>query len=287
MTDLTITNSGIRLAMSVFGSSEHPPVLFLHGIANSRDTWEEIVISLFGTHQIWTLDFRGHGHSDHAGAYELAGYVSDANAALGAIGRRAVVVGHSLGGCVAGMLAQQPHPLIAGVFLEDPPWFLGEPGQWEMATISKLQPLISTRQIALQTANAALSTYLDFISNAPSPLGGIASDHFSPRHLLSQASALQRQDNKCWGNVPGEVSGPSALSVIETGRSFQCPASIVRADPHLGGVLLEGHERRLASTNPRSPILHYKGCGHQPHRILAFEERFAADIRAFLTALAY
>ena len=234
---------------------------------------------------MWTLDFRGHGHSDHAAAYDFGGYVSDANVALGAIGRRAAIVGHSLGGCVAGVLAQQANPLIAGVFLEDPPWFLGEPGQWEMATISKLHSVISTKQIALQTANAPLSAYLDFVSNAPSPLGGIASDHFSPRHLFSQASALQRQDNKCWGHVPGVRSSP--LSVIETGKSFQCPATIVRADPHLGGVLLEGHERRLANTNPQVPILDYKDCGHQPHRIQAFEERFAADVRAFLDGLAY
>ena len=38
MTDITISSSGIRLAMSVVGSSKLPPVLFLHGMANSRDS---------------------------------------------------------------------------------------------------------------------------------------------------------------------------------------------------------------------------------------------------------
>lgn len=285
MTDLTISNSGIRLAMSVFGRFELPPVLFLHGMANSRDTWNEMVSALSGTYQLWTLDFRGHGHSDHAAPYDFSSYVSDAIAALDAIGRRAAIVGHSLGGCVAGVLAQRPHPLIAGVFLEDPPWFLGEPGQWEKAIISKLYTAISTKQHSLQTTNAPLSAYLDFVSSSPSPLGGIASDHFSPRHLLSQASALQRQDNKCWRHVSGVRSSP--LSVIETGKSFQCPVSIVRGDPHLGGVLLDGHEVRLASTNPHSQIIHYKGCGHQPHCIQAFEERFATDVREFLAGLTY
>ena len=287
MTDLTVNNSGVRLAASVFGSFHNPPVLCLHGQANSRDTWEELVAALSGTHQIWTLDFRGHGHSDRAASYELADYVSDADAALAVIGRRTAIIGHSLGGCVAGVLAQEPHPLIAGAFLEDPPWFLGEPGQWEMSIISKLFPLISKKQIELQAANAPLRAYLDFVSNAPSPLGGVASDHFSRRHLLSQASALQRQDNKCWGKVPGESASASFLSVIDTARKFHCHTSIVRGDPNLGGVLLEGHEHRLASLNPLSTIHHYKGCGHQPHRLLAFESQFAGDVKAFLAGLAY
>lgn len=147
-----------------------------------------------------TLDFRGHGHSDRATAYDILDYLADADAALAAIGRRTTVVGHSLGACVAGVLAQRPHPRLAGVFLEDPPWFLGEPGQWERSGFFKLFPLVSTTQSALQAVNAPLSAYLDFLSNAPSPLGGATKDHLSPRHLLSRASALQRQDNGCWGD---------------------------------------------------------------------------------------
>jgi pimeloyl-ACP methyl ester carboxylesterase len=287
MTDLTINATGVRLTASVFGSFGLPPVLFLHGISNSRDTWEEMVATLSATHQIWTLDFRGHGHSDRATVYNLAGYIADADAALDVIGRRTAVVGHSLGACVAGMLAQQPHPLVAGVFLEDPPWFLGEPGQWERSAFFKLFPMISTTQSALQATNAPLSAYLEFLSNAPSPLGGIAKDHFSPRHLLSHASAVQRQDNKCWGDKPGEVAGAKTLSAIDTSKSFQCPATVVRGDPHLGGALLEGHDARLASTNPQTRILHYEGCGHHPHRMTTFVTRFADDIKAFLARLMY
>jgi pimeloyl-ACP methyl ester carboxylesterase len=287
MTDLTINPNGVRLAASVFGSFDLPPVLFLHGISNSRDTWEEMVAALSGTHQVWTLDFRGHGHSDRTTAYDILDYLADADAALAAIGRRTTVVGHSLGACVAGVLAQRPHPLVVGVFLEDPPWFLGEPGQWERSGFFKLFPAISSRQSALQAANAPLSAYLDFLSNAPSPLGGVAKDHLSPRHLLSRASALQRQDNRCWGDKADDLATGRVLSNIDTARSFQCPVTVARGDPHLGAALLEGHDARLASANPETRILHYKGCGHLLHHTTVFATRFANDITAFLAGLTY
>ena len=53
-----------------------------------------------------------------------------AEAALAAIGRPAIVVGHSLGACVAGVIGQNT-PNVRAVFLEDPPWFLGDPDEWK------------------------------------------------------------------------------------------------------------------------------------------------------------
>jgi pimeloyl-ACP methyl ester carboxylesterase len=124
MTDLTLANGNVRLAGSVDGPMDAVPILFLHGASVSRDTWHETKQHLMDRYCIWTLDFRGHGYSDRAPNYNLAGYVSDAEIALAAIGRPAIVVGHSLGARVAGVLIQI-NPNVRAVFLEDPPWFLG------------------------------------------------------------------------------------------------------------------------------------------------------------------
>ena len=102
MTDLTLANGNIRLAASVDGPMDAAPILLLHGASLSRDTWDETKLHLIDRFCVWTLDFRGHGHSDYAPNYNLAGYVSDAEIALAAIGRPAIIVGHSLGACVAG-----------------------------------------------------------------------------------------------------------------------------------------------------------------------------------------
>ena len=277
MTDITIENQGTKLAASIYGTADAEPILFLHGLSLSRDTWAEIAQSLSSDYLVWTLDFRGHGHSDHASSYELADYVSDAEAALAAIGRPTFMVGHSLGACVAGVLGQS-HSNVRAIFLEDPPWFLGEPTEWDRSVFPKLFSIVSAKQAIWQQERASLATYLAFVSNSPSPMGGIASDHIGPRHLLSHASALQRQDGRCWNNAGHN------LAVIETGREFRCPAKIIQPDPRFGAAMLEGHEARLAKTNPKAEIVRYRDCGHSPHRTLGFEECFARDLRAFVSS---
>jgi pimeloyl-ACP methyl ester carboxylesterase len=282
MTDITLDNNGIKLAVSVYGPADGDPILFLHGISQSRDTWHEIAEQLRAGHQIWTLDFRGHGHSDRASSYLLADYVSDAKTVLAEIGRPTIIVGHSLGGCVAGVLAQSGDASVRAVFLEDPPWYLGEPDQWEKSIFPKLFPIIIARQAVWQQERAPLAAYLAFVANAPSPMGGIGSDHIGPRHLLSHASALQRQDGRCWGD--GKPTS-SILTAIATDKRFLCPAKILQSDSRFGAALLQGHEVRLAASNPDAEIVRYDDAGHNLHRALAFEQRFLADLRGFIAKL--
>jgi pimeloyl-ACP methyl ester carboxylesterase len=283
MTDITIANGSARLAASVYGLQNAAPILFLHGISLSRDTWDEIAQRLANEYCVWTLDFRGHGHSDRTASYELADYAADAEAALTAIGRPAIVVGHSLGGCVAGVLAQKPHPKVRAVFLEDPPWYMGTPGEWEQTQFPKLFAIVSAKQAAWQQEGAPLEAYLTFLSNAPSPMGGVSSDHLSARHLLSHASAIQRQDNRCWENVIQPSGG--ILTAIDTEQQLRLPARVIQADPGCGAAMLDSHVRRWAKTNPHAEVIQYRGCGHSVHRARAFEQRFFDDLKTFIANL--
>jgi pimeloyl-ACP methyl ester carboxylesterase len=282
VTDITLDNKGIKLAVSVYGPADGEPILFLHGMSLSRDTWDEVVEHLKKRHRVWTLDFRGHGHSDRASSYELADYVSDAKTVLAEIGRPTIIVGHSLGGCVAGVLAQSGDANVRAVFLEDPPWYLGEPGEWDKSVFPKLFAIVSARQATWQQEKAPLAAYLAFVSDAPSPMGGIGSDHIGPRHLLSHASSLQRQDGRCWGN--GKLTN-SLLGAIATERKFLCPAKVLQADPRFGPALLQGHEARLAASNPGAEIVRYDHGGHNLHRAMAFEQRFLGDLQSFISTL--
>jgi pimeloyl-ACP methyl ester carboxylesterase len=281
MTDVRVVSADrLELAGSTLGQRSHAAVLLLHGHSNSRDTWEEVAASLNAEFEVWTVDFRGHGDSGDAPIYDLAGYVADAEAALAMIGRPAIVVGHSLGACVAGILAQDGHELVQAVFLEDPPWYLGDPSEWARTAFATIFPIIAARQAELQARCAPISDYLEFISNAPSPMGGMNRDHVSYRHLLSHASALQRQDNKCWESV----AGGKALAAIDVNKPFERPAAILRSDPRCGAALLGEHEARLRETNPGSTVLYYEGCGHAPHRTKDFDTHFRRDLLNFVAA---
>jgi pimeloyl-ACP methyl ester carboxylesterase len=276
MTDVSLSNGSIRLAASVHGSLDGPPILFLHGATLSRDSWDEIKDRLLNRYCIWTLDFRGHGHSDRAPNYDLSGYVSDAETVLAAIGRPAIVVGHSLGACVAGVLGQR-NPKVRAIFLEDPPWFLGRPDDWEKSVFSKLFSLLSLRLPKWQQEPAPLATYLEFLSNGRDFLGGQAKDHISARHLLSHASAIQRLDARCIGDHVLR----SLLSSIPTHRPFLCPAKLIRGEQRFGAALWDGHAELLVATNPRMDIVQYELCGHHPHRMISLAERFFLDLEDF------
>jgi prepilin-type processing-associated H-X9-DG protein len=277
MTHLTLLNGGMRLAASVDGPMDAPPILLLHGVTVSRDTWDEVKQRLMDRYCIWTLDFRGHGHSDRTANYDLAGYVSDAETALEAIGRPAVVVGHSLGACVAGVLGQA-NPNVRAVFLEDPPWFLGRPDEWERSVLPKLFLILSLRLTKWQREPTALATYLSFLSNGPDLLGGLAKDHIRARHLRSHASAIQRLDPRCIRN--NELK--ETLSSISPDRPLLCPAKLVRGEERFGAAFWDGHVEALMAANPHLEIVHYKQCGHHPHRMIEFEERFFRDLEDFI-----
>jgi len=278
MTDVRVVSSGgLKLAGSTYGHRVGPAMLLLHGHSNSRDTWEEVVARLSVDFEVWSIDFRGHGDSEHAPIYNLAGYIADAEAALALIGRPAIVVGHSLGACVAGVLAQDRHELVQAVFLEDPPWYLGNPREWHRTAFASIFPVNAAKQAELQARSAPVSDYLEFISNAPSPMGGRNMDHISYRHLYSHASALQRQDNRCWSSV----SGGKALAVIDADKPFGRPAGVLRSDPRCGAAFLGEHEAKLREANPGLAVLYYEGCGHGPHRTKEFDSRFHRDLLHF------
>jgi pimeloyl-ACP methyl ester carboxylesterase len=280
MTDLTLSNGALKLTASVYGRPDGPPLLFLHGLGLSRDSWAEGAQRLMDRYQIWTLDFRGHGHSDHVGtSYDLEGYRSDAVAALAAIARPTLIVGHSLGGVVAGLLAQTGDPNVRAVYLEDPPWYMGEPSEWQRTAVAQLFVGIRARQASWRRDSAPLAAILDVLSNAPSPNGGLAEDHILPRHLLSQASALQRQDSRCWALASPEVD--HLMVPVPRERPLPCPAMVIQADTRFGAVFLSGHETRFTRTSPHAEIVRYEGAGHNPHRSIAFENRFYDDLEAF------
>ncbi|MFQ5783467.1 MAG: alpha/beta fold hydrolase [Alphaproteobacteria bacterium] len=103
--------------------SPHTPVVCLAGLTrNSRD-FEVLAPRLARKRRVLCLDYRGRGRSDHDPdwrRYTPAVYSGDVSDLLSAAGlHRVVVVGTSLGGLVAMMLAVARPTALAGVVLND------------------------------------------------------------------------------------------------------------------------------------------------------------------------
>ncbi len=280
MTDLTLLRGETSLAASVYGNPDDPAVLLIHGLSGSRDTWEEAVDRLRHRYQVWTLDLRGHGHSDRADSYLIDDYVSDAEAILDVIGRSTVVAGHSLGAVVAGALGQAPHPLVRAVLLEDPPWYLGEQDEWDKGLYKTIFPMIRSQQVEMQTAGASLTDWVQAVATAPSPKGRTAADHVQARHILCSASARMRHDPRAWDTSIDQT----LLASHRPDTPIQIPVTVIQADAQLGPAFLPGHNDRFLATNPNADIMLYEGATHLIHAGIEHADRFLGDLDAFVSA---
>jgi pimeloyl-ACP methyl ester carboxylesterase len=98
---------GYRRAFVRVGNG--PPLLLLHGIGNSAQTWAGVIDQLATSYTVFAPDLLGHGSSDKPRAdYSIAGYANGMRDLLSVLGvERVTVVGHSLGGGIALQFAYQ------------------------------------------------------------------------------------------------------------------------------------------------------------------------------------
>lgn len=106
-------------------AGDKPPVVMLHGFGGSSDVWQEVAGRLSPDHSTLAYDLPGHHRSLRAAGAAGAGKMAKALLAdLNARGhRRAHVVGHSLGGAVASLMALIEPGRIASLTLLAPGGF--------------------------------------------------------------------------------------------------------------------------------------------------------------------
>ncbi|TQN43082.1 non-heme chloroperoxidase [Blastococcus colisei] len=102
MTDVT-SFDGTRLALSSWGPPDAPPLLLVHGLGLSTESWGAVPERLADRYRVTAYDLRGHAQSGDArsGGYTMTAHARDLGAVLDEVvpdGARVVVVGHSLGG---------------------------------------------------------------------------------------------------------------------------------------------------------------------------------------------
>lgn len=97
-----VSADGHRIHALAYGDPDAPPIVFAHGWTCSTTFWYPQINALADDHRVIVYDQRGHGRTDIGPTPltpELLG--DDLNAVLSAAvtdGRKAVVVGHSMGG---------------------------------------------------------------------------------------------------------------------------------------------------------------------------------------------
>lgn len=96
-----------EVTIDYFAAGDGPAVVLVHGITESRRTWDPLVAPLIGAgYRVVAIDLRGHGDSSRIGPYDLATMAGDVGLVLATEGiEDGLLVGHSLGGAVVSACA--------------------------------------------------------------------------------------------------------------------------------------------------------------------------------------
>ncbi|WP_243057194.1 alpha/beta fold hydrolase [Nocardioides sp. SR21] len=117
---MRIAANDIELEVRASGPEDGPPLVLLHALGEGATDWDRIAPAFAEHWRVVAVDLRGHGASDHPGSYSLELMRDDVLALLDALGLASIdLVGHSLGGFVAHLVAQHSPERVARLVLED------------------------------------------------------------------------------------------------------------------------------------------------------------------------
>lgn len=239
------------------------PLLLIHGITESRRTWDPLVPALAQHHTVVAVDLPGHGEAGPAASYDvesMAGAVARDVEAAG-VGPP-VVVGHSLGGVVATALAAF-HP-CRGVINVDQPLELA--GFKDL--LHQIEPGLRGDEAGFQ---ATMRMVLDSLFGA------------LPAGERARVEALQRPRQDVVLGIWSQVLEQPVEEIDGLIRTTAAAVSVPYLAIH-GSDTDPAYADWLAGVIRGARVEVWPGLGHYPH--LVEPERFLARLDAFEQELA-
>ncbi|MFI7108168.1 alpha/beta fold hydrolase [Nonomuraea sp. NPDC050227] len=256
-------------------AADAPAILILHGAVESGACYGDAVDRWGGDYHIVAPDARGHGESpgrlpEHEGVPSTDVMVQDAidilKDMLDETGRKTLVVGHSMGARIAAFVAADAPHLVAGVVLEDPPWWVPEAGP---------NPWLSVEQTTKDPFDYAETASVEELVDMQREL----KPHWAEQELRPLAEAMKAVDidymqqrvhekRRIWTPTARQITvGPAGV-----------PALLVTGT---GDVIVDKHSReRLTAVAPGFDVVVIEGAHHCVRRDKP--EEYHRHVDAFL-----
>ncbi len=266
--DRTLHGASLRLHLLDWGIAGLPPLLLLHGAAQTAHSFDEVAPGLARDHHVVALDQRGHGDSDWAGRYDRDAFALDIAAVLDAHGwDDAALVAMSLGGLNAIAFAAAQPDRVRGLVVVD-----------VVPTVAQAGKEAIGRQLSVHV----FDTFEDAVQQARA---------FNPRRTVANIRerlhhAMRRDADGRWtykfDPAIGGAAGRDPESLWWAVGRLRCPTLLVRGAE--SNILTADGAARFVRTIPGSQVAVVEGAGHSvmgdnPAGFLAAVQPFLARHR--------
>jgi pimeloyl-ACP methyl ester carboxylesterase len=259
-----------------------PTVLCLHGITSQAHTWDQVAEALSPRYRVIAMDQRGHGDTDKPSTgYSPKDQVADVDLLAQALGiNQFILMGHSMGGRVAGYYAGLHPQRLLKLILEDPP-FPRKPGVGR----SPIHDREERRPAKFANLDAAVA-YL----SSESDLGSTQAyaGKWGPEVMRKRVQDAMRQ--RADGAWEWKYSQAAVLAILEQGQingdgpimelagQVTCPTLLVRGAESQVCTVENGRAIQAAFPNCRTVTIPEVSHGIHAEQF----ERFMVAVEEFL-----
>ena len=252
--------NGINIHYTRTGGNKSP-VILLHGLTANGACWTSLANALEGDHDVIMPDARGHGKSSapHHG-YRYEDFANDVVAFIKEMRLSSpVLLGHSMGGMTAALVASRKPALLHGLILADPTFIS-----------AKYQREVYENDLADQHSQMLNKSLDELIAEARTRHSDRSEE------TLELIARARLQTSVC----AFDVLTPPNPDYIQLVRSIDMPVLLVAGD---GGVVSPALAVELQRINSRIRFQQIQNAGHgiqydQP-------DRFAAAVKSFLDSI--
>ena len=235
------------LESTVYGKGEGIPLLIVHGLFGSSRNWRALARQFARDRPVLAVDMRNHGASFWDGSNTYADMANDIAAVIAANGGQADVLGHSMGGKAAMVLALAQPALVNRLIVADI-----APVSYGHSQISNLEMMRSLPLAKISRRSEADQIMAEFL---PEP---------DVRAFLLQNLVISDHGNSWQLNLDALAQNmPAIIGFPRLSQRFDGPAHFV-----FGGAsdyVTPVHQAEIKRLFPAAGFFEIEGAGHWLH----------------------
>jgi pimeloyl-ACP methyl ester carboxylesterase len=247
----------VKLNYVEYGASSGKPLVMLHGGAWRWQEYLSLIPSLGRRWHIYALDLRGNGRSGWVpGQYRLEDFREDNAEFVSRLNAPAVLVGHSIGGVIALMVAARHPDKVKALIIEDSPLTLENYRRIIDASRDMFRLWLDLKKSAQSEQDLSLA-----LAEAYKAYPGITS-----AWILFFSGCLWQLDptffNVLLHDFEGFTKGYDYKQIL---TKIDCPVLFLRGEPKLGAVMTDDEIAWLRQNFSNVKCGLIDGVGHLLH----------------------